>query len=258
MRSSRDRDPGRLAALQRRQGRGVHARRHATSSTPRSWKGRREKAGAVAGVTIKQSDPRRARGDGEVEHVMMVGRGAELFAAQMGWRSSTRRTSGPSALEVAAAGAAQGAGKRRRTTRSSAPSARWRSIATGNLAAGTSTGGMTNKQYGRVGDAPIIGAGTYARTSRARCPATGHGEFFIRWTVAHDIGARVQYRGITARRPADEVVHKKLVRAGRRGRRDHPRPPRATSRCRSTARGCTAAGSATDGVPHVEIYKAAP
>jgi len=65
----------------------------------------------------------------------------------------------------------------------------------GNLAAGTSTGGMTNKRYGRIGDAPIIGAGTFADNASCAVSATGHGEYFIRYTVASDICARVEYLG---------------------------------------------------------------
>ncbi len=65
----------------------------------------------------------------------------------------------------------------------------------GNLAAGTSTGGMTNKKYGRVGDAPIIGAGTYANNATCAVSATGWGEFFIRTSVAHDISAQMEYQG---------------------------------------------------------------
>ncbi|MDB4949072.1 MAG: Isoaspartyl aminopeptidase [Gemmatimonadetes bacterium] len=84
----------------------------------------------------------------------------------------------------------------------------------GNLAAGTSTGGTTNKRWGRVGDAPIIGAGTYASNGSCGVSATGTGEYFIRWTVAHDICALVQYRGMTVQAAADEVVMHKLVQAG--------------------------------------------
>jgi beta-aspartyl-peptidase (threonine type) len=81
----------------------------------------------------------------------------------------------------------------------------------GNLAAGTSTGGMTNKKYGRIGDSPIIGAGTYADNKACAVSATGHGEFFIRAAVAHDICARVMYKGISLQQAADEVIQKKLV-----------------------------------------------
>ena len=75
----------------------------------------------------------------------------------------------------------------------------------GRIAAATSTGGMTNKRWGRIGDAPIIGAGTYA-DARCGVSATGWGEFFIRATVAHDICARVEYRGDTLKTAADTVV----------------------------------------------------
>src|SRR5262249_54155199 len=75
----------------------------------------------------------------------------------------------------------------------------------GHLAAGTSTGGMTNKRYGRVGDSPIIGAGTYANGTCA-VSATGWGEFYIRAAAAHDICARVEYRGEAVRQAADDVV----------------------------------------------------
>ncbi|NRD66917.1 isoaspartyl peptidase/L-asparaginase [Corallococcus exiguus] len=86
----------------------------------------------------------------------------------------------------------------------------------GNLAAGTSTGGMTNKRFGRVGDAPIIGAGTYA-DERCAVSATGHGEFFIRYTVARDICARVEYQDLPLPEAASYVVNDVLVKAGGEG-----------------------------------------
>ena len=82
----------------------------------------------------------------------------------------------------------------------------------GDIAAGTSTGGMTNKRFGRVGDAPIIGAGTYADNEACGISATGHGEYFIRAAVAHDICARVAYKGVSLQQAADEVVLDKLVK----------------------------------------------
>jgi L-asparaginase / beta-aspartyl-peptidase len=88
---------------------------------------------------------------------------------------------------------------------------------TGNLAAGTSTGGMVNKKYNRVGDAPIIGAGTYANNNTCAVSATGHGEFFIRWTVAHDISALVEYKGLSLKDASELVVNDKLVKAGGSG-----------------------------------------
>jgi len=87
----------------------------------------------------------------------------------------------------------------------------------GNLAAGTSTGGMTNKRWGRVGDSPIIGAGTYADNRSCAVSATGHGEYFIRATVARDICARVQYTGVSLAKSANQVINKELVEMGGNG-----------------------------------------
>jgi len=80
----------------------------------------------------------------------------------------------------------------------------------GNLAAGTSTGGMTNKRWGRIGDAPIIGAGTYANNATCAVSSTGWGEFFIRAMVAHDISALMEYKGMSLKDAAREVIHKKV------------------------------------------------
>ncbi len=80
----------------------------------------------------------------------------------------------------------------------------------GNIVAGTSTGGMTNKRYGRVGDSPIIGAGTYANNNTCGISATGHGEYFIRYTVAHDISALMEYKGVSLKEAADIVINQKL------------------------------------------------
>jgi beta-aspartyl-peptidase (threonine type) len=84
----------------------------------------------------------------------------------------------------------------------------------GNLAAGTSTGGMTNKRYGRVGDAPIIGAGTYANNNSCAVSSTGWGEYFIRSMVAYDISALMQYKGVTLEEAAREVIHTKVADLG--------------------------------------------
>ncbi|HEV8581147.1 MAG TPA: isoaspartyl peptidase/L-asparaginase [Thermoanaerobaculia bacterium] len=80
----------------------------------------------------------------------------------------------------------------------------------GNLAAATSTGGLTNKRFGRVGDVPVIGAGTYANNRTCAVSGTGIGEQFIRHTVAHDISALMEYGGLTLEQAADRVVHQKL------------------------------------------------
>lgn len=87
----------------------------------------------------------------------------------------------------------------------------------GNLAAATSTGGMTNKRYGRVGDSPIIGAGTYANNQSCAVSATGHGEFFIRYHVAADICARVQYQGLSIQEAGEKVINQVLKNAGATG-----------------------------------------
>ncbi len=87
----------------------------------------------------------------------------------------------------------------------------------GNLAAGTSTGGMSNKKYGRIGDSPIIGAGTYANNQTCAVSATGHGEFFIRWVVSYDISALMEYQGLTLEQASGKVIGEKLVAAGATG-----------------------------------------
>jgi beta-aspartyl-peptidase (threonine type) len=80
----------------------------------------------------------------------------------------------------------------------------------GNLAAATSSGGLTNKRFGRIGDVPIIGAGTYADNRTCAISATGIGEQFIRHTVAHDISALMAYKGLTLQQAAEQVIHQKL------------------------------------------------
>jgi beta-aspartyl-peptidase (threonine type) len=84
----------------------------------------------------------------------------------------------------------------------------------GNLAAGTSTGGMTNKRWGRIGDAPIIGAGTYANNKTAAISSTGWGEFFIRGMAAYDISAMMEYKGISLAEAAREVIQNKIPNLG--------------------------------------------
>jgi beta-aspartyl-peptidase (threonine type) len=189
--------------------------------------GRTKGAGSVAGVTIIRNPISAARAVMEKSpHVMMTGRGAELFATKMGleivdpsyfwterrWKSLQQELQKEQQREQqkeqqkpqASLELPQGE-KKYGTVGAVALDQN------GNLAAGTSTGGMTNKRYGRVGDAPIIGAGTYAENESCAVSATGHGEFFIRWTVAHDIAALVKYKGMTVQEAGDEVIHKKLA-----------------------------------------------
>ncbi|MDQ3046262.1 MAG: isoaspartyl peptidase/L-asparaginase [Bacteroidota bacterium] len=87
----------------------------------------------------------------------------------------------------------------------------------GNLAAATSTGGMTNKRWGRIGDSPMIGAGTYANNKTCAISCTGHGEFFIRSVVAYDISCLMEYRGLSLKDACTIVVHDKLIKIGGEG-----------------------------------------
>ena len=82
----------------------------------------------------------------------------------------------------------------------------------GNLAASTSTGGMTNKKYGRIGDSPIIGAGTYANNQTCAISCTGHGEMFIRAVAAYDVSCLMEYKGMSLQEAMAEVVHHKMTR----------------------------------------------
>lgn len=166
--------------------------------------GRDLNAGAVAGVGDIRNPISAARLVMEKSpHVMLVGKGASLYAAQNGieivdssyfytegrWKSLQR------ALEKAGKNGTVGCVALDKQ---------------GNLAAATSTGGMTNKRYGRVGDVPIIGAGTYANNNTCAVSATGHGEYFIRYTVAHDISALMEYKGLSLEEAAQLVVNGKL------------------------------------------------
>ncbi|HSJ06398.1 MAG TPA: isoaspartyl peptidase/L-asparaginase [Longimicrobiales bacterium] len=190
--------------------------------------GRTLQAGAIAGVTRVRNPISLARLVMEQSpHVMMIGRGAETFGEEHGvvmvdpswfftesrWNSLRRalETEGrPMPPRPAPAGSGDAiapdtAGDHKFGTVGAVALDRH-----GNLAAATSTGGMTNKRFGRVGDVPVIGAGTYA-SARCAVSATGHGEFFIRNVVAHDICARMEYLGLTLERAADDVVMVRLV-----------------------------------------------
>jgi beta-aspartyl-peptidase (threonine type) len=177
--------------------------------------GRNLRAGAVTGVQHVRNPIELARRIMEQSrHVMLSGAGAEEFALEQklelvpnSWFITPRRRD---ELRRALAGLPPppdqlvGMG----TVGAVALDA------SGNLAAATSTGGMTNKRWGRIGDSPIIGAGTYANNASCAVSATGHGEYFIRYTVAHDICAIVDYRNWSLERAAREVVQNKLKPAG--------------------------------------------
>jgi beta-aspartyl-peptidase (threonine type) len=87
----------------------------------------------------------------------------------------------------------------------------------GNIASGTSTGGMTNKRFNRIGDSPVVGAGTYANNATCAISCTGHGEFFIRAAVAHDISCLIEYKGLSLQDACDTVIKDKLIKMGGEG-----------------------------------------
>ncbi len=89
--------------------------------------------------------------------------------------------------------------------------------ANGNLAAGTSTGGMTNKRFGRIGDSPVVGSGTYANNKTCAISCTGHGEFFLRAVVAYDVSCLMEYKGLSLQKACDIVVKDKLLKMGGEG-----------------------------------------
>ena len=179
--------------------------------------GRDLRAGAVTGVRHVRSPIELARRVMEHSpHVMLAGPGAEEFALEQGMlpvpnsHFSTERRRRE--LERYLQGqAASGDESLMGTVGAVACDGR------GNLAAATSTGGMTGKRWGRVGDSPIIGAGTYAANDCCAVSATGHGEFFIRAAVAHEIASLMRYRGLSVAAAADEVVMGQLVRMGGSG-----------------------------------------
>jgi beta-aspartyl-peptidase (threonine type) len=194
--------------------------------------GATRKAGAVAGVTRIKNPIRLARLVMEKSpHVMLTGAGAEAFAADQGgielvensyFRTERAWQALQHALDEERQRVKKGASAQPAMEKD-APSAYFGTVGAvaldrqGNLAAGTSTGGMTNKRVGRVGDSPIVGAGTYASNDSCAISSTGHGEYFIRYTVAHDICARVQYTGVGVQAAADEVVLEVLKAAGGEG-----------------------------------------
>lgn len=179
--------------------------------------GATQKAGAVAGVRHIRNPIELARMVMErTPHVLLAGEGAEEFALEQGvtlvpgsyfhterrWKQleeAQRSDRVANATEDTDYFGTVGAVARDRN---------------GNLAAATSTGGMTNKRWGRIGDSPIIGAGTYADNATCAVSATGSGEYFIRAVVAHEICARVRLSGVSAAAAAKDVVHGRLKEIG--------------------------------------------
>jgi L-asparaginase / beta-aspartyl-peptidase len=192
--------------------------------------GKTIRAGTVAGVHTIKNPIKAARAVMEKsQHVMMIGSGAEQFAKEQGldivepsyFYDETRWKQLQKAKEknTIQMDHTDSSGVKEKNTKPDKHGTVG-CVAldqSGNLAAGTSTGGMTNKQYGRVGDSPIIGAGTYANNSTCAISCTGHGEFFILSLVAYDIAALVEYKGMDTRAAAEKVVMDKLVKFGGEG-----------------------------------------
>lgn len=168
-------------------------------------------AGAVAGVKRIKNPITLARlVMEESRHVMMAREGAEAFGLQYGietvpeeyffterrWRALQRARERDAVDDSRGTVGAVALDKE------------------GNLAAGTSTGGMNNKRFGRIGDVPVIGAGTYANNKTCAVSATGHGEYFIRSVVAHDISALMEYKGMPLQEAAEHVITEKLPELG--------------------------------------------
>ncbi|MCB1623561.1 MAG: isoaspartyl peptidase/L-asparaginase [Pseudomonadales bacterium] len=192
--------------------------------------GKDRRAGAVAGLRHVQSPIQLARKVMDNSpHVMLVGAGAEEFALTQGMRfvpneyflTDARRAQLQRKRERESDSESGHAGRAGQVLHTEANDlsafgtvgAVARDLE-GNLAAATSTGGTTGKRWGRVGDSPIIGAGTYADNASCAVSSTGHGEYFIRSVVAHDICARVAYGKLTLAEAADEVINRKLRSMG--------------------------------------------
>lgn len=177
------------------------------------------KAGAVAGVTTIRNPIRAARRVMEASpHVMLAGTGAESFAAGQGvaivdksyFYTEKRWQSLLKARQRAEEQAADTTGKHGTVGCVALDK-------NGNLAAATSTGGMNNKKYGRIGDSPIIGAGTYADNATCAVSCTGHGEYFITNAVAYDVAARIKYLRQSLQKATGEIINKKLKSQGAEG-----------------------------------------
>ncbi|MCB0589141.1 MAG: isoaspartyl peptidase/L-asparaginase [Phaeodactylibacter sp.] len=180
-------------------------------------------AGAVGGVTTVKNPILAARAVMEhSRHVLLTGKGAEQFAQEQGleivepqyfftenrWESLQR---------------AKAAESKETGFLYADPAHKYGTVGCvaldkkGNIAAGTSTGGMTNKRYNRFGDVPVIGAGTYASNATCGVSCTGHGEYFIRYAVAYDISALMEYKGLNLEDATNYVIHEKLKEAGGSG-----------------------------------------
>lgn len=244
--------------------------------------GKTLKAGAVAGVTTIKNPISAARKVMENSpHVMLTGAGADLFAKEQGleivpneyfrdekryqqfqkFKAKEKEKTQPKEVEkemkIKTKVKEDGSGQLIPMWEKDNKFGTVGAVALdkqGNLAAGTSTGGMMNKKWGRVGDAPIIGAGTYANNKTCAVSATGHGEYFIRSVVAYDISALMEYGGLSLEEAAGEVVMNKLVDLGGEG------GVIAIDKAGNIAMPFNSSGMyrgfiKKDGIPQVKIYK---
>ncbi|HUP23515.1 MAG TPA: isoaspartyl peptidase/L-asparaginase [Thermoanaerobaculia bacterium] len=170
--------------------------------------GRTLAAGAVAGVRYVRNPVSLARAVLERSpHVLLAGQGADDFAREQRLRRvPPDYFSTPERLQQLREARRRARDSDDRSTVGAVALDRY-----GNLAAATSTGGMTNKRWGRVGDVPLIGAGTYADNATAAISCTGRGEEFIRHVVAHDVASRVAYKNLSLQQAAEEVVQQVLA-----------------------------------------------
>ncbi|WP_235296042.1 isoaspartyl peptidase/L-asparaginase family protein [Portibacter marinus] len=186
--------------------------------------GKDQNAGAIGGVTNVRNPINAARAVMEKsEHVMLTGKGAEEFSKKQGleivdpsyFKTERRWKSLQKAKENE-----EDMGYEIQVLNEDYKYGTVGAVALdkeGNICAGTSTGGMTNKRYNRIGDAPIIGAGTFADNTSCGVSATGHGEYFIRYTVARDIAAMMEYKGSTLEEAGEYIINQKLVEKGGSG-----------------------------------------
>lgn len=172
------------------------------------------KAGAVAGLRAVRNPIEAARRVMDsTKHVMLAGQGAEDFA-----RSQHLEIVDPSYFYTDESW--QEYLKVKENNEKDGRKGTVGAVAldkNGNLAAATSTGGMVFKRYGRIGDSPVIGAGTYANNQSCAVSCTGHGEFFIRNAVAYDLAARMSYLGESLEKAADYIINDKLKKQGAMG-----------------------------------------
>lgn len=238
--------------------------------------GKTLKAGAVATLKHIKNPISLARLVMEKSpHVMMIGEGAETFARQNGiptvpqsYFFTQQRWDALQKIkeEEKKKAAAEKEGKKFSVVEAAKDSNRHGTVGAvavdkaGNLAAATSTGGMTNKKFGRVGDAPIIGAGTYANNNTCAISATGWGEYFIRLGVARDVSAMMEYQALTVQQAVDAVIQRKLPALGKLDNEDADGGVIAIDRFGNigisfNSEGMYRAYINSEGKPVVEIYK---